>query len=282
MVGWKKLILAGIAAVAGVISLDKYRLVPRQFLSYRIRTFVSTGTLLVAAAYGTVMSAICRCFGRAIMGQYLTSRMYYWLGGTILGIKIRVLNHDILKKRARAVLIVNHQSELDIMVIGRTFTPYCSVIAKNSLRYVPFLGWFMILADVVFINRAKRGEAIKIFANAAERMKREEIKTWVFAEGTRSYATEPKILPLKKGAFHLALQADAPIIPIAVQNYSHIFHPPTKHIQPGTFTIKVLNPISTKGKTTADIPELMAQTTKAMNDALVELDSYGKNVKKDN
>ncbi|KAL2312934.1 1-acyl-sn-glycerol-3-phosphate acyltransferase [Schizosaccharomyces pombe] len=210
------------------------------------------------------------------MGQYLTAKAYYGLASTILDFRFKIENEEILRKHKSAVLVVNHQSELDILAIGRTFGPNYSVIAKKSLRYVPILGWFMILSDVVFIDRSRRSDAIQLFAKAARRMRKENISIWVFAEGTRSYSLKPCLLPLKKGAFHLAVQAQVPIIPIAIQTYGHLFHPPTKVFNKGEALIKVLDPIPTEGKTAEDVNDLLHETETAMNNALVEIDDYGK------
>ena len=71
------------------------------------------------------------------------------------------------------VIIGNHQSELDVLLLGTIFPPYCSVTAKSSLNLMPFLGWFMALSGTVFIDRSNRSDALKAFEGAAEEIKRE-------------------------------------------------------------------------------------------------------------
>jgi len=70
------------------------------------------------------------------------------------------------------------------------------------------------------------------------------------------------MLPFKKGAFHLAVQAQVPIVPIICQNYWHLYHAGV--LEPGTLRIVVLDPVPTAGLTPADVPELMLRIRDSM------------------
>ncbi|EPY52353.1 1-acylglycerol-3-phosphate O-acyltransferase [Schizosaccharomyces cryophilus OY26] len=272
---FKSTALSTISIFAGLCGINKFWNLPEPF-RFQFRYFACYAFLAISAAYGVVASAIARLCGRPVLGQYLTAKAYYKLASPILDVRFRIENEEILKTVKPAVIVTNHQSELDILVIGSTFQPNFSVISKKSLKYIPLLGWFMLLSNAVFVDRAKRADAIAVFTEAAQRMKREKLNIWVFAEGTRTYAKEPLLLPLKKGAFHLALQAQAPIIPVAVQNYSHIFHPPTKVFNRGEALVKVLDPISTEGKTVGDLNSLLNEAQDKLKTAMVDIDGYGK------
>ncbi|KAJ6263300.1 1-acyl-sn-glycerol-3-phosphate acyltransferase [Drechslerella dactyloides] len=159
----------------------------------------------------------------------------------------------------------------------------CCVSAKSSLKHVPFLGWFMTLSGTVFIDRANRQSALSTFDKAAAEMKSRRQSVWIFPEGTRSYATTPMLLPFKKGAFHLAVQAQVPIVPVVVQNYSHVLNVKARTFESGTVKIKVLPAVSTAGMTGTK-QEIDGLVERVRTSMLVELEAMGmggKNAKRD-
>lgn len=114
----------------------------------------------------------------------------------------------------------------------------------------------MALSKTVFINRTNRSSAIHAFDSAAETMRRERQSVYIFPEGTRSYADKPILLPFKKGAFHLAVQAQVPIVPIVVANYSHVLNIKKRIFRAGRIPVKVLKPVETKGLEARNVDEL--------------------------
>lgn len=74
----------------------------------------------------------------------------------------------------------------------------------------------------------------------------------------------PALLPLKKGAFYLAVQAQIPIIPVVVSNTSNIFNFKSATLNKGTLKARVLDPIPTLGLTTADVTALVAKVQTLM------------------
>jgi lysophosphatidate acyltransferase len=146
--------------------------------------------------------------------------------------------NDYLNKTRPAVFIGNHQTELDVLMLGCMFPKYCSVTAKKSLKRMPFLGWFMSLSGTVFIDRANSINARHAMAEASEEITREKQSVYMFPEGTRSYAKEPMLLPFKKGAFHLAVQAGVPIVPVVVANYSDVLYLQGWRFNSGTIPMK--------------------------------------------
>jgi lysophosphatidate acyltransferase len=163
------------------------------------------------------------------------------------------------------------RSELDVLMLGCMFPQYCSVTAKASLKYTPFLGQFMALSKTVFIDRANRATARAAFDGAANTMKNDRQSVFIFPEGTRSYAAEPTLLPFKKGAFHLAVQAQVPIVPVVCANYTHVLDVKNKTVRPGIVDVSILPAIPTKGYTAADVDALVERTQNAMMDELIRL-----------
>lgn len=73
-------------------------------------------------------------------------------------------------------------------------------------------------------------------------MRADQQSVFIFPEGTRSYADHATMLPFKKGAFHLAVQAQVPIVPVVVANYSHILSLKRKRFTSGTIPVKGRQP----------------------------------------
>ena len=129
----------------------------------------------------------------------------------------------------------------------------------------------MALSGTVFIDRANRSSAIAAFDKAAEEMKRERQSVFIFPEGTRSNAPGPTMGKFKKGAFHLALRAGVPILPIVSANYYGVLSIKEKRFRGGRIPVKVLEPIETKGRSSEDVEALMDEVRDVMLRELIDL-----------
>lgn len=224
-------------------------------------------------------------------GQWTAARGLKYVGGAMTGVWFKVLGDgaEKLSKTRPVVIVCNHQTELDVLMLGTLWPPFTSVTAKKSIKSVPFLGWFMSLSGAVFIDRVDRTQAMKAFEGASKVMNSRKQNVFIFPEGTRSYSTGPTLLPFKKGAFHLAVQAQVDILPVVCENYSKILNVKAKRFNRGSIRIKgmtavrskrprlyaksstVLDPISTKGLTAADVDQLTTSTRDKMLQTLNEL-----------
>lgn len=129
------------ASILGLIMV--LSLLGQVFRTCRFYARILTCYVLLAtcASYGVVASVALRLVGRVSIAQWTTARAMKNLGCPILGIEFEVEGEPTLDTRP-VVFISNHQSELDILFLGRAFPKHCSVTAKRSLKYIPFLGWF--------------------------------------------------------------------------------------------------------------------------------------------
>lgn len=127
------------------------------------------------------------------------------------------------------------------------------------------------LSKTVFIERKSRTQAVAAFDAAAKQMHTQKQSVYIFPEGTRSYTEEATMLPFKKGAFHLAVQAQVPIIPIVVANYSAVLNPKRKIFKSGTIPTRVMQPVPTKGKDKDDVDSLLKGVEDGMLKGLVDL-----------
>lgn len=115
------------------------------------RSIASFAALFLCAIYGTVASGLLNVSGRGGLGQWTTGRAFKWNMLLFTGVWFEVIDpQDWLGTTRPAVLIGNHQSELDVLFLAHIFPKYCSVTAKRSLRWWPFLGWFSTSSLVRF------------------------------------------------------------------------------------------------------------------------------------
>ncbi|KAI8626874.1 1-acylglycerol-3-phosphate O [Xylariaceae sp. FL1651] len=245
------------------------------FVARSLAAYIS---LIICAIYGATASIILRILGREQIAQWTTARAFKYVMATTTGVTFEVEDPNKYLETVRpAVFIGNHQTELDVLMLGCMFPKYCSVTAKKNLKNVPFLGWFMSLSGTVFIDRKNSKDAREAMAGAASEIQRRKQSVYMFPEGTRSYAKEPSLLPFKKGAFHLAVQAGVPIVPVVAANYSHILYIKSLVFNAGKIPVKVLDPISTTGLTTEDVEELTRTTRELMLEEIIALTHKARN-----
>lgn len=239
-------------------------------LIYYTRSALAVLVLCTGGLYGVIASVFCTLIGKQYLAQWTTGRFFYYAMAIVFGIDVKVENEHYLDNKP-FIIIANHQSALDIFMLGRVFPKGCTITAKKSLKYTPFLGWFMALSGTLFLERSNRTKSIEVLNRSLEKMKKKKRALWIFAEGTRSYSTELTMLPFKKGAFHLAQQGGVPIVPVVVSNTSTLLNPKWKIFNRGCINVKILEPIPTNelkkedvGKFSEDVRDLMVGELKKM------------------
>lgn len=180
----------------------------------------------------------------------------------IYGLRFEIKGRRKLEVDHPCVIISNHQSILDMMGLMETLPQRCVQIAKRELLFTGPVGLIMYLGGVIFINRQRSRTAMTVMADVGERMVSENLKVWIYPEGTRN--DNGDLLPFKKGAFYLAIQAQVPIIPVVYSSFSSFYNPKTKLFTSATIKVEVLDAIPTRGLTVADVPTLMDNCHQAM------------------
>ena len=196
------------------------------------------------------------------------ARIYSWGGAAILGIKIRRHNYDSLKDIGPCVYVVNHQHNFDLFVCGRVVAKRTVTVGKKSLRWLPFFGQLYWLAGNVLIDRKNRKQSSATVNASTQALTSKNTSIWVFAEGTRNRGIN--LLPFKKGAFQMAIEAGVPIIPICVSSY--VKNMDLRRLKSGIAEIRVLPPIMTDLMTTEDIANLMKQCWDNMKETIEAMD----------
>ncbi|XP_036250165.1 1-acyl-sn-glycerol-3-phosphate acyltransferase beta isoform X2 [Molothrus ater] len=145
-------------------------------------------------------------------------------------------------------------------------------VGKKELMYMGSVGLIMYLGGVIFINRKSTSSAKMVMSEVAKTMVAENVKVWVYPEGTRNCTGD--LLPFKKGAFHLAVQAQVPVIPVVYSSFTSFYNPKTKLFTSGKIKVEVLPPIETKGLTSDDVTELSDRCFSTMRETLFRLSGH--------
>ncbi|RCK57713.1 putative 1-acyl-sn-glycerol-3-phosphate acyltransferase [Candida viswanathii] len=253
-------------------------------VKFYLKTVLFSTLLAGCAIYGVFASIILRLIGKGEYAQYTVARACYYSCRLLMGLKINIKNGHYLRDLP-AIVVSNHQSALDIFVLGQIFQPGYTVTSKKSLKYVPFLGWFMALSGTFFLDRSKSAAARKVLNSALIQLKDNGRALFIFPEGTRSGFEELDMLQFKKGAFHLAREAGIPIIPVVVSNTSPIFNSKRKIFNTGEINIEVLPPVPTADiETNEEITNLcngirddMIKTLKKVGFSKTPISEHGEN-----
>ena len=103
------------------------------------------------------------------------------------------------------VYVCNHQGMMDFIAMASVFPARTVILAKKSIVYLPLFGQIYWLVGHYLVDRKKHAQGMQVMAAIAEKVKRDGASVWIFPEGTRN--RKGGLLPFKKGAFHLAVQA---------------------------------------------------------------------------
>jgi len=174
------------------------------------------------------------------------ARLLTWLF-KIFRIHITIDDSKYLQINQPYILICNHQSSLDLLTLMSIWPGgNCTILAKRELLYAGPFGIASWLCGVTFIDRLNPNNARNTIDDLADRINKEKLRVWMYPEGTRNSKTE--LLPFKKGAFHLAIRAQVPIVCIVTSSYSNFYNKKEKKFLPnGQVKLRVLPPFQTRG-----------------------------------
>ena len=196
-----------------------------------------------------------------IIKYFIELMKFEWL----FGFKIEIEGQEILMKAKKPFVVAsNHQTAIDPLILVKCSPNGTAPLAKKILLYVPIFGQVSWLCGTVFINRKKGKSAIEIMKKVGRQMKEKLTSLWIFPEGTR-YQLD-KVMPFKKGAFHLAIQAQVPLIPVVICNYRNVIDCNKQLFEGGVIRVKCLQPIDTTGLTADDVNNLCERAFQQITD----------------
>jgi len=214
-----------------------------------IRAVLNTALVAVVTIIGAIAALIMRLFDSS--GDSVLSLARWWSRAicTLSGVKIEVESHAVLDRAHSYVFMANHLSTIDIWALYVVLPLPVRMIAKKQLAAIPLFGWAMWAGRFIFIDRHNAISARRSIDRAKERI-RAGASVLLFPEGTRS--RDGQLQPFKKGGFHLAIDAGAPIVPVAIQGTRELMPRGSLRVKPGRVRLIIRAPIPTEGLAAED------------------------------
>ncbi|HEY5880586.1 MAG TPA: 1-acyl-sn-glycerol-3-phosphate acyltransferase, partial [Nakamurella sp.] len=228
-----------------------------------LRALAGTAAALGAFGAGMVVGAATSLLsGDAAAGRNIGIPLACDLALAMAGVKLEVVGEHNLWAARPAVFVANHQSSLDAPLMGALLRKDFTGVAKKEAQWDPRMAVAGLFVDPAYIDRSHPDSAKRDLAVLADRI-RGGTSVVLMPEGTRS--PTPNVLPFKKGAFHLAMQAEVPIVPIVIRNAGELMWRTSKLLHSGTLQIAVLDPIPTDGWT----PESITEHTRVVREKFI-------------
>ncbi|KAH8249019.1 hypothetical protein KR032_005167 [Drosophila birchii] len=192
----------------------------------------------------------------------------------LMGITMEVRGLENVRKDHGAVVIMNHQSAVDLCVLAYLWPVIgrATVVSKKEVLYIPFFGIGAWLWGTLYINRSRKSDSINSLQKEAKAIQERNCKLLLFPEGTRN--TKDTLLPFKKGSFHIALQSKSPIQPVVISKYSFM-DDEKKTFRPGHALIHILPEVSTEKYGKDDIEQLIGECQSIMQTEYSKLSKEG-------
>ena len=189
-------------------------------------------------------------------GMYALGHGGVGLALALTGIRYRVAGRDQVPAGTAVVFCSNHESNVDPAVLFRGLHPQLHVLYKSELRNVPLMKTVLDVGGFVAVDRGDLESAMRSLSQGAASL-RAGNSFLIFPEGTRSRTGA--LLPFKKGGFIMAIQAQAPIVPVAIMGGRNAMRKGSAFVRPVRVSVRIGQPVPTTGLTVDDRDELVAR-----------------------
>jgi 1-acyl-sn-glycerol-3-phosphate acyltransferase len=173
------------------------------------------------------------------------------------GFRVRVVHHGFEKidPQRPYVFMANHTSIADPLAMAIAIPQPFHTVFKKELARIPLFGWALLSLGQIMVDRENTSLARASIAGSISGLSGNN-SILIFPEGWVSHGGN--LLPLKKGGFHLAIQAGLAIVPVRIEGAREVCPPRgSGHFHKGVISVEVFPPLLVLGKTESDIPALM-------------------------
>src|SRR5688572_31843072 len=198
---------------------------------------------------------------------YVLGHWAVTIGTSLAGIRTRVAGREHLTPGEAVVFCCNHQSNIDPPILFQALHPRLHVLFKRELTKLPLLGKAFQIGGFVPIDRASREQSMAAIDQAAASL-RAGNSFLTFPEGTRSRTGT--LLPFKRGPFLMALKAQVPVVPVAIQGATESMRKCCPCVWQTVVTVGIGQPVETLGLDVSD-REMLADTVRARVEALLAM-----------
>jgi 1-acyl-sn-glycerol-3-phosphate acyltransferase len=196
---------------------------------------ISVYTIVLGA-----VSLVSTVFDRSGDFGHRCARAWSWLILKTTGVRVTVVGLERLDPSRSYVFAANHQSIYDIPIVFASLPFQLRIIAKESLGKIPFMGWHLLRAGHVLVDRSNPGAGV---LKKMARLVAAGHSLIVFPEGTRS--VDGAVGRFKGGSFVIALHSALPVVPITLTGSRHVMTKGELTVRPGDVSLVVHEPIET-------------------------------------
>lgn len=228
-----------------------------------VRTILALVFLVVLVPLGALIAFPWTFITGKVNFLYFVGMGLAHLSVRVAGVKIKMVGLENFDQAGTYIFMSNHVSNLDPPVLAPLIPRRTSVLAKRELWRIPILNKALDLAEIVPVERSNREAAIQSIRRAAEVMSH-HINMTIYPEGTRS--RDGRLLPFKKGPFHLSSESGFPIVPVTILGTYEMWPKGRNIIRGGTATLVFHPPIDPQKFSSKE--DLMEAVRQAINSAL--------------
>lgn len=213
---------------------------------YLIPATLALGSLAVLTSWfpprGNAMCFLARLWARGLLAA--------------AGVRVRV-GHEVAIDPARGYLVMaNHASYFDVVAMLAVLPGQYRFVAKRSLFFIPIFGWSLWAGGFVPVDREDKSKAREVWKAAKDRLER-GASVLFYPEGTRS--PDGRVHPFQRGAFLVAMQTKAPILPVGISGAREVMPRGRWSIDPGEIVVRFGAPVETQDLGIRDRGGLMDQ-----------------------